>query len=608
MDAKLVYRKTLAGEDALRERTRLRRSRLRAVLILVDGQTPALKLCQHLGSAFRPKATLNQLERLRLIERVFAEAPPREESEVAADTARATMEIVGESTDFWIPIEGIDQPEGQRQARLAPPPRADGGLPEIPPAAVPAEVIPPAAPASTASATQTNIASFPAGAVPDAQASSSSSARTVSYVDRLRTWVDAMAPRRPRGRRPRAWRRLVLIGVTGAVVVLVAAALLFPYDRYRADLEAYAGHILGEPVAVDAVRITLAPRLGLELHSVRLGSPSLARATLVRLLPVARTLMFSDRILVDLEVQGIDAGAPAVAALCSRAARAPAEVGRFGVRRILVSELTLRIGGADVAGLHGEARLQPGPQEAALALANREGNLAVYVFGGDRGCRVAASARGWRLPFRTGLRVEALEAGGMLNERGLRIDQVEARLEDGLVSANGTLDWVSNAKLDLQLNLRRVGLTKLFPALGISAGAAGYATGTLRLSGAARDVAALEESLAGAGRVSVTRGALSRIDLVEAVRTDGTTIIRGGTTHFEELSARLEFLRGSTELRDLRLDAGALRAEGHVEVDGRDRLRGSLVASVRSPAGVRSVPIDLSGTLATPQLVPARGS
>lgn len=70
MDSELIYRKTAEGEISISGRSRLREQRLRAVLILIDGETPVSRLCEQFGDKFRPHEAISQLEQMGLIEPV----------------------------------------------------------------------------------------------------------------------------------------------------------------------------------------------------------------------------------------------------------------------------------------------------------------------------------------------------------------------------------------------------------------------------------------------------------------------------------------------------------------------------------------------------------
>ena len=85
MDSALIYRKTPEGEISISGRSRLREQRLRAVLILIDGETPVGRLCEQFGDKFRPQETISQLEQMGLIEPVQA---PSETTDSGGDPSQ----------------------------------------------------------------------------------------------------------------------------------------------------------------------------------------------------------------------------------------------------------------------------------------------------------------------------------------------------------------------------------------------------------------------------------------------------------------------------------------------------------------------------------------
>lgn len=68
MNDEQVFFKTPAGEDAVRERTRLVQRNLRMVLILVDGVIDAAALKNKVGDAAMVDSALAELNRMGLIE------------------------------------------------------------------------------------------------------------------------------------------------------------------------------------------------------------------------------------------------------------------------------------------------------------------------------------------------------------------------------------------------------------------------------------------------------------------------------------------------------------------------------------------------------------
>jgi hypothetical protein len=721
MDLGVIYRKTAAGEDALRERSRLRRSRLRAVLILVDGQTRAQELCQKLGAGFRPKATLSQLERLGFIEpstvQPLGDPPP------PTLAARGTPESLDPHAQTVAPALGLDAPaaacpqtepealdKSETGQALAPAPlaaveidadlheavldppqvrEADPGEsqaiaePELEPepsepadsaeSAEPANLPQPVAQApeqvvqerpadieaaetqstqpleSAASAPQPLSAQIETITVAEvepvfAEASPAPGAHTKdreAELDDGDDWPDSLIPSEPapapraaraRGKplperwahlrtalgaafeqRPRlpSWRLRLSrrAGIAFLLLVLLLggalAATLIPFQRYRSNFEQSASAAIGLPVTVGSIGLSMSPGPSIALHDVALGAPPVIRVPVVRVLPNAGTLFGDQRLGVSLRAEGGEINGAAFAALCSGAARAPQEPGDIVIERIEFAALAARIGGANLSGLGGEVRLNE-PQRP-ITLRSADDMLRAVLRSGERGCPIEIEAHGLKLPWGPGLSVPLLEARGTLAASGLDLTKIEARLQDGTVRGKGSLAWGERVRLALQLELNHLELARFLPAMGIDLLAQGRMGGTLQVAADAADPGQLAQAVSGRGALTVSRGAVQRFDLVDALRLGGVAAVRGGTTRFEQLDLSLQFQPGAASLRDIRLDGGALSASGSIRVTGGNQLVGGLAAQMHGPGATRRVALEVGGTLAAPRLTPNGG-
>lgn len=652
MDLSLVYRKTPAGEEALRERTRLRRSRLRAVLIQVDGQATAGDLCQRLGTEFRPKASLTQLQRLGLIEVLgpveadvgVADVTPPQPGEALPEIEPKPVPEPEPGPEPELEPEPSPTPEplpvlAQEVAHVSPPPEpaavaaplADAPSPAVEPAQEPVETVT-VLPSDleelvTESVTLSDddlltVAPAEAPAKPAADPAASGQPRPVKprsdWRRHLRRMAAAVRRAMPSFRvthskapaaRPRrfSWQVGLAAALGGALFAAGAVVVFFPYERYRGELERQGTVLLGQPVAIERIGLALRPQPGLLLHHVRVGEPELVGAPTVRVLADPLSLVRGDPVL-HLIVEKPEIGVQAVSALCSGRVALSGAGGRPRIGSVRFSEGAGSLGGGVFADMKGEVRLSQGQSSAALALASGDDSVRLEIQPGRDGCRLDVAARNWKVAYGGGILLHSLDASGILTERGMQIAKFDARVADGVAEGSGRFDWNGRTKLEIKMDVRRIDLSRLLPTLGIDVAAQGVLDGSLELAAEAPQVGGLDNALAGRGSISVSRGSVSRFDLVEAVRKRGRDATRGGSTRFENLKAQLQFQSGGAVLRNLRVDGGALEAEGNVSVNARNELHGALVAHVRGSAGAQRAALNIGGTLAAPQLVPSAGS
>ena len=662
MDLSRVYRKTQQGEEALKGRARLHGQRLRSLLILVDGQATAKELCDKVGSKYRPRATLGQLEHLGLIEPVGATSAPgsaEEDLPVVADAVETEEELAAASeapatepgpepqpaqpaqAEAESPIPTAPEPESEsrRDVVVSSSPveavaGAESPIQEVPPAVAAAaggssEVVPdPQQPVAVAG-TEEQVESAPqdqdanaadpglepvvadeppqgpstlAAAFDSPQSRHEDRITAETLWQRLASTTESLRRREWKPRLPA--RRLWWVLAPAALVVLgVFAALALSWGSYRGKIEQHASAVIGQPVHIGGMSLALFPP-GLTLKDVRVGDGPLAQASAVHASPSIHGWSDVERLTVDLAIDGLRLQQGGTAALCGGARLDPSAVRGARLHVVDVSNLSVALGNAVIQDLRGAIEFDRARGTAAVSLADADNRLRATLSPQGRGCRFAATGNNWRLPLRGGLVFFGLNAQGSFDESGMQLAAFDARVSDGIVSGNGELIWSPRANLDLQFELRHVDLAKLLPALGMEAIAHGPLNAKLQVSARPASLGTLGEALSGRGSVAVVHGSVDRLDLAEAARTITRDAVRGGATRFDQLTAQIQFEGGSATLRSLRLDAGALQADGHVSVDGRNRLGGDVIVQIRGSAGQLRVPLQVGGTLAAPELTP----
>jgi hypothetical protein len=96
------------------------------------------------------------------------------------------------------------------------------------------------------------------------------------------------------------------------------------------------------------------------------------------------------------------------------------------------------------------------------------------------------------------------------------------------------------------------------------------------------------------GTFNIGKGQLSNLDLVRMIQT-GTSA--AGSTSFAEITGQLSSGPERIQLRELRLSAGPLTANGNVELTASDTISGRITAEMNTPAGVRRGNITLTGSV-----------
>ncbi|HNB80307.1 MAG TPA: AsmA-like C-terminal region-containing protein [Rhodocyclaceae bacterium] len=606
-----IYCKTPEGERALLQRTRLVQRNLRNVLILVDGATNVAELTRKLGDGGFLRASLGELVRGGFIETL-------EEHRVRRG------------------LEAANAPEGEPKTVPVPdpvppkpielPPQVDSVLPEHSgwrvepkidlddledeiddsPVAEAAPVV--AAPARSApfwkrwfTIKPRSVERVVAPAAPAAEES-----LAPSTVPRPPRKIRIKKIRRGQDAQPFRWKSHLARALLVLLVAAVVGVVLFPYDRYRGEVERRASAWLGQPVSIGSMRLALSAEPGIVLEQVRVGaSPGVAVGSL-RVIPNVTTLGGPSWKLgtVVLERPVIDQNA--ILALLDE--RRTPSVDTLQLQRVRVERATVSISGMSLDDVTGDILLTPDAGISEIRLNGGNGAVSVVaVPEGKHALKLTLGSTAWRLPLAGGVPVESIDAQAVLTRDALRADKFDLRVFDGVMSGSATVQWAQRVDLSIQGKFERIGLQRLFAMVEPAARIQGTAGGRLSLRGNGESFAGALRALSGSGPFKVDNGVFQGFDLVEAVRNSRSEIpVRGGDIRLEELEGSVSFEGGKWRLGGLRGHSGALAAFGHLNQAG-GKLEGAMDVQLRGSANQVNVPVSISGTLSDPVLKGRRG-
>ncbi|MEW5890077.1 MAG: hypothetical protein AB1768_13765 [Pseudomonadota bacterium] len=608
MDKNQVYIKTAAGEEAVRQRTRLVQRNLRNVLIMVDGYSTVGELGERFGDSGVVQAALQELEQAGFIEtferRIMREMgasgamtsplelPPEDTPPVSAEEAQPRARAT-ETADIVTPEHGSLQ--DHLHASVPPLPQAlaarvlakpDEGI-ELP--AIEALTLPP----RTAAQTRPQ-----AEAAPEA----GSNGKWMHWLGRMKNAAKKERPPKEekitikpvrRGRRAVNWLGLAATLVIVLPLVAFLGLMLYPLDDYRGELERRLTEAMGRKVSIGRLAFAVSPRPRLQASDISIGG--VLHAATAYALPDLPSLFAKRKTFKELSLERVDVGEGGVVVL-----------GRLNggtvlaLERIVLAGASVAFDDARLEGVGGEIEFGASGAVSKIVLHAAEGRLKLELSPKGRGYSALLTVRNWTMPFAPGLTVESLDGSGELGERSLSLAKAEGRFYEGLLSGTGVIDWAGEVRVAGEGELRRANLAKLLPALSPEMGGEGELSAQLRFEAKAQRFDKLREGLRLSADYEIRRGRINRIDLAEAVRSGVPT--RGGDTKFEQLSGSLTLVPQSQRLSDLRLLSGLMRATGAVAVGKNKQLDGAMTVEIRGSASVVRSPVIFGGTLADPVL------
>ncbi|HZV55480.1 MAG TPA: AsmA-like C-terminal region-containing protein [Rhodocyclaceae bacterium] len=594
MNDDLIFFKTAAGDEAVRERTRLVQRNLRMVLILVDGFADVAALKQKTGDAAMVESALAELLQMDLIESLDAHAARMAQSMGGPPTLTEEVPVAVEAREHSLAAVTVFDKEVA----------VDSGMTEN--TTRPREQsmsLPPARKSLPAS-----VAAWWASRRQRRVQAQEEAIYEKAYGEEDSPDIQS-APVRLPGRKARVkLGSLVAMAVAGAVVLAVLRVVLYPYDEYRPQFEQRLSRALDDVVTIGNLHVSFVPLPVIILEHVNVGATTYATAEVVRLAPELGSLT-GDHQYREVRVEGLrikDAGLGRISRWFQ-----PSGMSNSAIRRLDVDDLSLDFGRGSLDGLAGRAELDVQHGLTKFVVRPNAGDFRAEAVPGPNGLSLSVVANEWKAPFSPRLVFSAIELHGQLTPGRFAIDKLEGRAYDGLFSGSGmVVRDHEEARMTINLELQHVASGKLLDALGGPSLIEGEASVRMLVAANAPALNLLGEALRTEGTFKVVRGSLRRIDLAGALRSSGRTsgVVRGGSTGFEGLSGVFSSDARAVRLNGLRLSSGLMQASGQVTVSRQENAAISGLASVemRSSASVIRSPVAISGRAADPELRAAR--
>jgi len=587
MDDSIVFLKTAAGEEAIRDRTRLVQRNLRTVLIVVDGMAEVATLKRKVGDAGMVEAALLELELLGFIAPTL-EGQDQQPAESVDDEGSGNASLLVEYA-----TDQVDDSPLAVETAAAP----EAGFPT----------------SSTTLPDEANGSS--SGEVVIDEPSRQPELDDEDVYERAYGIEDpAPAPlieaapdngKKPLSRKTRQRVRAMLaVGLLAAVVLAVFRIVLYPYHEFRPEIENALSRLIDGPARVGEIRVSFMPLPVVTLEKVSLGDTPHTTIDVVRMVAEPVSLFDGDRKFREVRLEGVriaDNGLSDVSRWMSRVALAD-----IGVRAVAVDRLSLTAGNITIGNLAGSAEVGSDRGIDRLSLHSPEGKLKLDVTPAASGLSLIVSAKHWQLPFKPTLLVSALDASASLSAGGVRIERFDGTAFNGHFKGSGAISWDGGAKANIAMTVQNIDAKGILEAWGSPLAVEGSVSGKLVIASSAATLDRLAEHVRLNGSFKASRGSLAGIDLAEALRMPNTRSagpVRGGRTDFEEFAGTIGLDDRTVRISSVRLDSGRLTASGYADVTRQTGvIAGTAVVGLHASAGQRYSTVALAGTAASPEL------
>jgi hypothetical protein len=245
------------------------------------------------------------------------------------------------------------------------------------------------------------------------------------------------------------------------------------------------------------------------------------------------------------------------------------------------------------------------------SIVNRDGKLKAHLKPQRQGYAIDVQAKSWTVPMGAPLHFDELVVRGTATLEQANVGEIRARLYGGTVTGKATGAWKKGIQVSGSADVNQVEIAPVLKALGRPATLSGKITAKpIAFSASAARADQLVNALRLETPFDVQNGVLNGVDIQKAatslVSRDGG---KGGQTRFDRLSGRLAIDRGTRRLTQLKVASGSLSGDGNVTISPRDELSGRVTARVgTSSVASAAVPLNVTGTLESPMLLPTGGT
>ncbi|HUN70184.1 MAG TPA: hypothetical protein VMU46_15390, partial [Burkholderiales bacterium] len=385
-------------------------------------------------------------------------------------------------------------------------------------------------------------------------------------------------------RRPVRWGRPAAIVMFVLLVVGVGVLNVMPVST--AEYEKAASEAMGVPVKIASARLAVLTGIEVKFEGVSIGDSvkiRLARGSLD-----LGSLLGGKKAFSRMELEG---------AAISQAQLGDALLGKvsgenFRIGRILIKQAKfdgpVTLPALDVdAVVGGDGALQSvtasGGDKVVVKLSPSGGNIGFDI-----------SAGGLAVPFVPALTLSDFGWKGTANRSGVTNSEFDGRVYDGIISGTAKVRWGANWTVEGELKGRALKVAVFAPALVSEGKVEGL--GSYSMSGP--DPARLFENAKVQGDFKIEKGVLGSFNLTRALQTGGAQ--SSGRTEFSELTGQAVYDKGTVQVRNVALAAGAMNAGASLDIDAVGGLSGRVAADVKTPNQTLRATLNISGKITDP--------
>ncbi len=406
----------------------------------------------------------------------------------------------------------------------------------------------------------------------------------------------------------------ILFSIGLIVIALVILPFLVPTQSYLQKAERIASDKLGVPVTIANGHFSFLPSPRLVAGGIVVGKN---QEVVIDELVVVPTLssLFADIKKVNLKLTKpvIKKDVLTIISTLSANKSENAEAAAINVSHIDIAEMKLIWPDIDLPVFNAEIVLTQLNQLDTAVIQTVDGKLKADVTPNRDEHLVMLSVEKWTLPTRLPLFIDKAMLKMHLKGNRLTVPKIDVALYQGKVAGDAVLTWpagksAANWKLSGRLNINNLSVKE--PSSMVSKTV--YLSGSLfadgSFSASAKEAGQLLERLQASFKFKINQGVLHGLDLAKVASLLIKQTQNGGQTQFDAFSGLLNVSGKQYHLKNLNISSGLLVAKGQVKVKPNKALDGSVAVEVKNSISLVAIPLDVSGTVSKPVVLPSKAA
>jgi len=401
----------------------------------------------------------------------------------------------------------------------------------------------------------------------------------------------------------------ILIGVAVVIGLLSILPFLIPMQTYLHQAENIASERLGVPVIINSAHLFLLPSPRVAASNIAVGKNQELKVEDLVVIPTIGSL-FSATKIIDLNISKPvlkKAALDIVSALIAKKSEST-EAAAVNIRHIKIDDLQLVWPDAKYPAMNAEVTLTSDNKLETAFVETLDGKLTADVKPNGDEQLIVVNAISWTLPVGLPLLIDNGKLEMHLKGTKLSIPKIDIALYGGRLSGNAVLSWEKNWKTSGNLSVDNLSVQQPSGMLSKAVYLSGSLFGKGNFTSSAKEAGQLKDKLQTNFHFKVNNGVLHGLDLVKVASLLIKQSQGGGETQFDEFSGVLNSSGKQYHLRDIKISSGLLSAKGQVKVKPNKALDGTVVVDVKNSMGLTAIPLDVSGTVDHPMVLPSKAA